>query len=360
MTIEELKARGLIVYECISGSKAYGLDVPGSDTDIKGVFVLPQSDYYGFEYVPQMADETNDTVYYELGRFLELLKKNNPNILEMLGTPPAKVLLRHPLLESLHPSLFLSKRCKDTFGGFAFTQIKKARGLNKKIVNPVDEKRKTILAFCYVLQGQGSLPLEQWLVENKLKQERCGLVNIPHVKDVYGLFVDEDGDLGYQGILKKENATSVRLSSIPKGEMPRAYLYFNKDGYATYCKDYRDYWAWVEKRNDARYENNIEHGKNYDSKNMMHTFRLLDMAVEILAKGEVIVERPNREELLSIRAGEWEYDALIAQANEKMAEVEIVYAKSNLPASPDEAAIDALLVNLRTAFYQQSPWKLEV
>ena len=84
------------------------------------------------------------------------------------------------------------------------------------------------------------------------------------------------------------------------------------------------------------------------------------MAVEILAKGEVIVERPNREELLSIRAGEWEYDALIAQANEKMAEVEIVYAKSNLPASPDEAAIDALLVNLRTAFYQQSPWKLEV
>lgn len=42
MTIEELKARDLIIYECISGSKAYGLDVPTSDTDIKGVFLLPK------------------------------------------------------------------------------------------------------------------------------------------------------------------------------------------------------------------------------------------------------------------------------------------------------------------------------
>jgi hypothetical protein len=355
MTIDELKERGLIVYECISGSKAYGLDVPGSDTDIKGVFVLPQRDFYSFEYLPQVADATNDTVYYELGRFLELLKKNNPNMLEMLGTPPTKVLFRHPLLNDLHPELFLSKRCKDTFGGFAFTQIKKARGLNKKIVNPVDKKRKTILAFCYVLHGQGSLSLEQWLVKNNLRQEQCGLVRVPHAKNIYGLFVGDE----YQGILKKENATSVRLSSIPKGEVPRAYLYFNKDGYATYCKDYRDYWAWVEKRNDARYENNIEHGKNYDAKTMMHTFRLLDMAVEILEKGEVIVERPNREELLAIRSGEWEYDALIERAHKKMEEVTAAYEISTLSEQPDEAAINTLLVELRSAFYQVTPWKLE-
>ncbi len=39
--------------------------------------------------------------------------------------------------------------------------------------------------------------------------------------------------------------------------------------------------SWVEHRNKARYNTNIEHGKNYDSKNLMHTFRLLDMAEEI-------------------------------------------------------------------------------
>ena len=41
MTIDELRNRGLIIYECISGSKAYGLDIPESDTDIKGVFIIP-------------------------------------------------------------------------------------------------------------------------------------------------------------------------------------------------------------------------------------------------------------------------------------------------------------------------------
>lgn len=39
MTIEDLREQGLIVLECISGSKAYGLDTPASDTDIKGFYV---------------------------------------------------------------------------------------------------------------------------------------------------------------------------------------------------------------------------------------------------------------------------------------------------------------------------------
>ena len=49
MNISELRDRNLIVLECISGSKAYGLDTPESDTDIKGVFVLPKNEFYGVE-----------------------------------------------------------------------------------------------------------------------------------------------------------------------------------------------------------------------------------------------------------------------------------------------------------------------
>ena len=49
MDIAELKEKGVIVLECISGSKAYGLDTPISDTDIKGVFVLPKKDFYGLD-----------------------------------------------------------------------------------------------------------------------------------------------------------------------------------------------------------------------------------------------------------------------------------------------------------------------
>ncbi len=353
MTIQDLKDKGLIIYECISGSKAYGLDLPTSDTDIRGVFILPQDDIYGLHYTPQVADKSNDTVYYELGRFLGLLAKNNPNILELLSTPKDKVLYKHPLIERIKPELFLSKRCKDTFGGYAFTQVKKARGLNKKIVNPVDKERKTILEFCYVLHQQGSIPLLKWLELNDFRQKNIGLVNVPHAKGIFGMYYDSDGNLDYKGIMRKTTANEVLLSSIPKQEAIVGYLAFNQDGYTKYCKDYHDYWQWVEKRNESRYQNNLEHGKNYDSKNLMHTFRLLDMAVEILEQGKIIVQRPNREELLAIRRGEWKYDKLIEKAEQKMQVVEAAYATSTLQEKPDLEAIQQLLVELRHEFYKK-------
>ena len=65
MTINELKNKNLIVYEAISGSKAYGLDTPESDTDIKGVFILPKNEYYGLEYIEQVNNSSNDIVYYD-------------------------------------------------------------------------------------------------------------------------------------------------------------------------------------------------------------------------------------------------------------------------------------------------------
>ena len=353
MTIEDLKEQDLIIYECISGSRAYGLDVPTSDTDIKGVFLLPQNEIYGLNYIPQVANETNDEVYYELGRFIDLLKKNNPNILELLATPEDKILHKHPLIDKIKPALFLSKICKDSFGGYAFQQVKKARGLNKKIVNPVDKQKKSILEFCYVLHNQGSVELSKWLEINNFKQEQIGLVNIPHFKDTYGIYYDKNNDLSYKGILRKENATMVSLSSIPKGEKTVGHLYFNQDGYKKYCKDYKEYWDWVDKRNEHRYQDNLAHGKNYDSKNMMHTFRLLDMAIEILATQKINVWRPNREELLSIRRGEWQYDELIEKANEKMELVQKAYEESTLPVKPDEEKIDNLLVGLRKTFYEK-------
>lgn len=353
MTIQDLRNQNLIILECISGSRAYGLDLPTSDTDIKGVFIFPKEKFYGLSYVPQVSNETNDIVFYELKRFVELLGKNNPNILELLNTPKDKVIYRHPLLDQLDSSIFLSKKCKDTFAGYAMSQIKKARGLNKKIVNPIAKEKKNILHFCYVLYGQGSVPLLRFLEENKLQQDFCGLVNIPHFKNLYGLYYDKNQTESFRGIMKKETATDVLLSSIPKGMQPISQLYFNQDGYIKYCKDYKEYWDWVEKRNEARYENTIEHGKNYDAKNMMHTFRLLDMAKEILLEAKVNVHRPNREELLSIRRGEFSYDELIQKANEKIEGIEEAFKVSDLQEVPDMDLIEKMLVKIRSDFYNE-------
>lgn len=352
LTLEDLHQQQLLLFEATSGSHAYGLSLPTSDVDVKGVFVLPKAQFYGLEYTAQVNDAKNDQVYYELRRFVELLYKNNPNLLELLHTPEDCVRYRHPLFDRLKPEWFLSKRCKESFAGYAWSQIKKARGLNKKMVNPMAETKKTVLDFCYINHAQGSMPLQDWLTKTNRQQEHCGLVAIPHMRDLYGLYYDPSNP-DYQGIMRPKTVDTLVLSSVPKGAKQLALLYYNKDGYRKYCKDYRQYWIWVEERNEHRYQGTLSHGKHYDAKNMMHTFRLLDMAEEILRDGQVIVRRSNRTELLAIRAGHYTYDVLMAQAEAKIAQIEAAYAQSSLPEQPNRTAIEQALVEIRTAFYNQ-------
>ena len=353
MTIEKIRKDNLLLLDCISGSRAYGLHTPQSDTDRKGVFLLPKRAYYGLEYTEQANNETNDEVYYELRRFIYLLVKNNPNILELLNTPQDCIQYRHPMMDLIKPELFLSKLCKQTFAGYAQSQIKKAKGLNKKIVNPVEKERKSILDFCHVIQQQGSITLTSWLQKKGLLQEHCGLVNIAHMREVYAVFHNAQLSQGYlKGICSGMDANDISLSSVEKGIEPLAILSFNKDGYSKYCKDYKAYWEWVEKRNDVRYENTIEHGKNYDAKNMMHTFRLLNMAEEIAGEGEVNVRRHDRDFLLKIRSGIFSYEELVELANEKVYKIDALYDKSGLPEQPDLEKAEELLMEIRETLYR--------
>lgn len=354
MKIKDLKENKLIVLECISGSRAYGLHTPQSDTDIKGVFVLPKPAFYGLDYTEQVNNETNDEVYYEMKRFIDLLVKNNPNILELLSTSDDCVLYKDPIMNMVKPELFLSRLCKQTFAGYAQSQIKKAKGLNKKIVNPIDKERKSVLDFCYVVQGQGSISLTSWLSKVGYNQEDCGLVNIAHMRDTFSVFHNDQLSGGFlKGISSGIEANDISLSSVEKGIAPVAILNFNKDGYSKYCKDYKEYWDWVEKRNDVRYENTIDQGKNYDAKNMMHTFRLLNMAEEIAKEKVINVKRTDRDFLLKIRSGQFEYDDLVQMANEKIGRIEDLYDKSDLPEQPNLLKAEELLINLRSKFYKE-------
>jgi hypothetical protein len=358
MTIQEIEDKGLILFKMIAGSKAYGTDIPTSDTDIRGVFILPQEDMYGLNYIEQVNDEKNDIVFYELKRFIELLMSNNPNILELIAAPEDCILYKHPIFDMLlaEKEKFITTRCKLTFGGYAQMQIKKARGLNKKIVNPVEIERKSPLDFCYVPDEHcGSIPVNSWLKEKVLNQENCGLSAIPHMKDMYHLFYNpyHNKALKYKGIINNEaTSNDISLSSIPKDEKSLIILYYNKNGYITHCKDYKEYWDWVGKRNPHRYNDNIKNDQGFDSKNMLHCHRLLDMSIEI-AKGEgVKIRRPNREELLKIRRGEISYDELLRSAEEKQSLSDKLFEGSSLPNKVDVTFVHNLLILMRKAFYK--------
>ena len=352
MTIEQLHNNtDHLLLKCISGSQAYGLALPHSDTDIKGVFVLPKAAYYGLNYTDQVNNVSNDEMYYEVKKFIDLLLKNNPNILELLATPDDCVLYKSSLMHLITQEMFLSKLCNQTFGQYAYAQIKKARGLNKKILNPMDKKRKTILDFCYVVEGQGSAPLSKWLNDHQYEQEDCGLVRIDHMREMYTLFHKRQVPGKLNGIYSDNLSDDVSLSSIPKGVSPLATMHFNKDGYSIYCKEYKQYWHWVNQRNEERYENTINHGKNYDAKNMMHVFRLLSMAEEIARYKKINVRRPDREYLLRIRGGEFIYDDLLKQAEEKIHDIDELFKKADLPDVPDATLAENLLIQVREKFY---------
>ena len=183
-------------------------------------------------------------------------------------------------------------------------------------------------------------------------EAQIGLVKLNHAHDVYALFVDEEGTHGFHGIAQAES-NSVRVSSVPVSMPMQAYLSFNHDGYSSYLREYQAYWRWVEERNEVRYQNNLAHGAAYDSKNMMHTFRLLYTALDIAKHGELRVWRDNRDVLLAIKAGEFAYEDLLNRAQGLMQTVEQAFLHSHLPDAPDLARLAQVLVEVRQVFYQQ-------
>lgn len=392
----------LLVYKYLRGSWSHGIGVEGkSDYDYGGVFLAPKDMILGLRssYVEQVADAKNDETYYEFGRWIELLLKSNPTALESLFIDKKFVIGEvHPVVQHIidNREKFLSKDAFNPLIGYAIAQIGKATGYNKKCNIPEDFERKDILDFCYTFKNQGSQPIKDWLKEHNLDQKYCGLVNIPNMKDVYGVYYDwaayfkfENVDWYYtyfesdtikepynrfidevdiQKILKRiENkefyhysgivhpdeitkSNTVRLSSIPKGETPICFMTYNKDGYASHCKDYKEWDEWKKKRNQIRFNDN--RGYNFDAKNMCETVRLIHTGIELARDGVFNVERTwDRDFLLSIKNHQVNYEEISNYVKEKKEEFDEILKKSTLPEHLDYDEINNLLIESRKKLY---------
>ena len=80
----------------------------------------------------------------------------------------------------------------------------------------------------------------------------------------------------------------------------------------------------------------------YDVKFGYHVVRLLNEAEQILVEGTIDLQK-NREQLKSIRRGDWKEEDLIKYFSEKELSLEKLYQESKLRHSPDEASIKELL-----------------
>jgi hypothetical protein len=286
LTLEEIfdPKNGLLLLRCIGGSHSYNTNIETSDVDERFVYIQPLDDILGFNYIEQVAMEGNDTMGYEIRRFLELLYQGKPNAMELLFMPEQCIVYKHPLFDLIieHREKFLTKNLHVSMGKFASAQIKKASGQDKKMNWELERRtRKTVLDFCtVVLANGGSMKVEEFLKTHgnhyavEMHQQFCGLSKIPNQRDSYALFYDwsahikaghpalnadhwetfhDEPTYGFQGIVRNlDKSNDVSLSSIPKGLHYTQVLSFNKDGYSEHCKDYRDYLDFVEKRNPQR------------------------------------------------------------------------------------------------------------
>lgn len=337
----------------IRGSHAYGTSLPTSDTDYAGVYIQPIEDILGFGYKEQINDTKSDAVFYEIKRFLQLVESNNPNILELLNTPEDCIIYKDPIFDEVlkHKSDFISKSCANSFAGYAVSQIKKARGQDKKQNWGKDKvTRKTPLDFCYFHYGSNSVPLNEYLKEKKMDQKLCGLAKVPHSRDTYALYYDQLGDSGFRGIVL-EDSNDLRLSSIPLLSYFEGYISYNKDGYISHCDDYKSYQTWLENKNEQRWVDVKSHGQKIDGKNMMHCRRLLEMAKEIAEGKGINVRRPNADYLISIRKGEVDLNTLIDNAEFDIKEIDQLFKNSSLPEKVDSDLINKILISIRKKIY---------
>jgi predicted nucleotidyltransferase len=303
------------IFRYVSGSHAYGTSVPESDMDYRGVFIAPimkafevfqtsfvshgdvekhvknaveayrideevarenvfrasdvlhQYDHNDLNMSVGTVSKTGeDEELQELRKFIKLAAGSNPNIMEFLFIEKG-ITHQTPVWERIkaNRNLFISKKAKFTFSGYAVAQLKRIQTHRGYLLNP--PLKKPVRAD-YGLPETTTVPSE---IQNAVMSISLNFVT-PEARE----------------LIKQEKQFRTALN------------------------EWKAYDGWKKNRNEARQKLEAKYG--YDSKHGMHLVRLVRMCKEILTEGKVIVHRPDAEELLAIRNGQWSYEKLLDYA----------------------------------------------
>ncbi|MFA5313803.1 MAG: nucleotidyltransferase domain-containing protein [Methanomassiliicoccales archaeon] len=365
MNIEKLKKSGRIIFECVSGSHAYGLSVAESDTDIRGIYANPPSDYLGLnEPELQISDAKNDITYYSLKRVFELLQTANPNIIELLWMPEDCIRIQSPIMNRLiaNRNIFISKKCYHTHIGYAIAQIERAKGKNKKVHNPQPIERPKKENFCYfvpnykcadmigincfkkeALDSIKIAPCRPISIEHfNIDLLKYNCASLEHIADAYRLYYYGDSA---KGVFRGNDM--LVTESIPLNDEHEKFcgiLIYKKAEYEQSVKNWNSYWDWRKNRNESRWVDQERGILDYDQKNLMHCLRLLLSGEHILLHGEPIVrfEGQLNDFLMDVRCGKYKYDELMTKIQSHMDDMKVLYDTSTIPHEVDQMAIDRL------------------
>jgi predicted nucleotidyltransferase len=213
-----------------AGSHAYGLAAPESDLDVRGVAIPPKAYFLGFAHRFEQAEATApDLIIYDIRKFFTLAAAGNPSIVELLWTEAEDHLqlttLGHRLLEQR--ALFLSRKVKQTFSGYATAQLKRIKTHRRWLLDPRTDKPT---------RAEFGMP------ETSLLS-----------KDILG------------AITALEETAAADLTAVPAHVMD---LYRRERAYHNAFRDWQQYEHWKAHRNPKRAALEIKMG--FDGKHASH------------------------------------------------------------------------------------------
>ena len=301
------------IFVTVHGSQAYGTNTPESDIDVKGLCIPPKEYFLGFRKNFEQAEgkDPYDMVIYGIHKFFKLAAECNPNIIEILNTDPEDWVVTHPLFEKLYEKrdMFLSRKARHTFSGYALSQLKRIKSHKKWLLEPPTHQPT---------REEFGLPTQR-----KLSASEMGAT---------------------QKLLDEGHALDESVMQL-----------FNREQkYQAALRNWKQYQGWKKNRNQKRAKLEADFG--YDTKHAMHLVRLMTMCKEILSEGKVLVKRPDAEQLRAVRAGAWSYDELLAWAESMEEEVKGLYDSSPLPHGPRYDELDALCQEVTSAALNWSPF----
>jgi hypothetical protein len=351
----------------IGGSHAYGLNTSGSDIDVKGVTVPTKEYFFGYFNRFEQADKSShldgflhlfskeeqeviaktklEGSIYDIRKFFKLAADCNPNILDVLFCRDQEIRLdtfSGRLLRE-NRDLFLSKKARWTFSGYAMSQLKRIKTHKRYLLNPPSHNPDRSE---YDLPDRSEIPKEQFnAAMDAVKKKIDGWeIDYGDLDEAAKLYIERQiSDFLTELSITANEKFAAAARSIGYDEN-FIHLLQREREYRVAKTHWTQYQEWKKNRNPARAK--LEEKYKFDVKHGMHLVRLLKMCREILTEGEVKVWRPDAEELLEIRAGKWSYEKLIEFAETEDKAMAELYDASTLPRSPDHKSIDKLCIDV--------------
>ena len=286
-----------LVVLALMGSHSHGTYLPPEepdavdDIDLMGFLVPPVQYHIGLPRWQhwRMQEDELDVVIYSLEKAVRLLLKSNPNIVGLLWLRGTEYIHRHPTFDLLlsRRAIFSSQAAADAFAGYAHDQLKRMEAFDLERMAEYESLIKEVRAAGPVTEV---LEADQAKLEHIAQHWRIALPTLQRFRKLHhGHFS------GYMGEKRKA--------------MVRKY--------------------------------------QYDVKNAAHLIRLLRMGIEFLETGNLQVFRSSdADELMRIKRGGWTLDQVKENADALFGRIEEARARSPLPPAPDEAAANALLMDI--------------